>query len=87
MRRNDLSDGSIKMLLILALAVANLVAALPNQDGRSQFPGSGRRGGPAFGASPNARLTSDTRAPEKFSARAPKTAREARALPGYLPPD
>jgi hypothetical protein len=85
MRLNDLNGGSIKTLLILVLLVANLVAALPNKSGRSQSPGSARTPRAALAASPSARTASDVREEERFSAKAPKTGREARALPGPLP--
>jgi hypothetical protein len=42
MRLNDLSDGSIKTLLILVLLVANIAVALPHRRVDSQPPGSVR---------------------------------------------
>jgi hypothetical protein len=86
MRWNDLNGGSIKALLILWLLAANFAAGVPNHNGGLQPPGSARASRAAFGASPNARTTSGTQEREKFSAGAPKTAREARALPGRFSP-
>ncbi len=71
MRLNDLNDGSIKTLLILGLVVANLVTQLPHNNGQSLLPGNARDARAVFGASPNARITSDPQEQGKISARAP----------------
>ncbi len=90
MRLNDLNDGSIKTLLILALLLANLALNLPGDSASRIFPGSARASRAALGASraalgapPSAQ---GARGRQMFSARAPKTAREARALPDPLQP-
>ncbi len=83
MRTNDRSGGSLKALLILLLVAANIIAALPDERARLQFPGSARASRAAFGASANARNgTSGTKDQEKFLASAQEKAGEARALPG-----
>jgi hypothetical protein len=42
MRLNDLSDGSIKTLLILVLILANIAVALAHHRASSHLPGSAR---------------------------------------------
>ena len=73
MRWNDLNGGSIRTLLILILLVANIAATLPRISGSA-------------GASPAvSRASRDTPLREELFGEAPKTAREARALPGEPP--
>ena len=50
MRRQDRSSGSIKVLIILSLLFANIVLSLSDRHAEAQPHGSGRRGGPVFGA-------------------------------------
>jgi len=102
MRLNDLNDGSIKTLLILALLAANIVAALSSGSARVCRPGSAgcvtARAG--FRRPPEASFPSAPRFPAKFAlARTASPARavsqlaerarpgfQTRALPDQLPP-
>ncbi|HEY3662968.1 MAG TPA: hypothetical protein VGL24_07435 [Chthoniobacterales bacterium] len=81
MRRNDLNDGSIKTLLILALLAANIVLAFP--PGR---PSASSPSGEAPVVSPKTRLTSVTEMQGKLWADLPGTARESRTIPYSLQP-
>jgi hypothetical protein len=85
MRAEDRNRGSIKALMILVLLAANIAASLPHDSGPLSTPGSARAPRAALGAPPSARTSTNLREVAKFSARTPKTAREARALPGMLP--
>ncbi|MBA3650397.1 MAG: hypothetical protein H0W66_02660 [Chthoniobacterales bacterium] len=82
MHPNDRRDGSIKVLLILVLLLANIALALPRNHRTSPAPGSARASRAVFGALaeniPGSRATRALGEP-------PSAAREARVLPGEIP--
>ncbi len=82
MRLNDLSDGSIKTLLIIVLLAANIAVALAHHRALPQSPGSGRRGGPGFGDPPKQAFRLGPVEEKVRDGGSPSPAREPRALPG-----
>ncbi|HEX4666930.1 MAG TPA: hypothetical protein VH207_10035 [Chthoniobacterales bacterium] len=84
MRLNDRHDGSIKTVLILGLVAANLALTFSHEGAHSQAPGSARASRSVFGALAENRPPNAAIFPEALG-EAPIAAREARALPGYLP--
>jgi hypothetical protein len=92
MRLNDLNDGSIKTLLILALLAANIVAALPSGSARVSQAGFRRPAETNFPSAPRlpakfalARMPSPARAVTQLAERA-RPGFQTRALPDQLTP-
>ncbi len=81
MRLSDLSDGSIKTLLILGLILANIAVAFSHRNADAQPPGSARDPRAGDGDPPSRTFSSSPLRPQARFGESPKPARESRALP------
>jgi hypothetical protein len=86
MRLNDLNNGSIKTLLILALLAANIAIALAFHRAPLQLPGSARDSRVGFDDR-SIQVSGRSALEEKIrDGGSPSPARGSRALPSHLPP-